>query len=212
MIRWAAIVSCALLFGCGGPSYKIAPSTTRVTTPIATAKRSTQEAQERSAAIEQQTQRTHAAAETVGGNIDAALAALAAKDYIGAGKHLADAKAGNAVITAFLNQTLDDLRRMRIRFDQVATDLDTTANEFERYKGSVEKIVTEGAKNQAIVDEVNWGFGLGAFLYGIKRILTFGFFGVLGLAVAAVAMLAIGGPLAIWAMRGIKWILRLFKK
>lgn len=189
-----------LLVGCS-TSYKVAPSTDKLAVKVAIAQRTAKEAVKRAAEIEADTARTHSENAKVAAHIDAALKAIGAADYVTAAQELVAAKASNEVVAAMLEQSLRNVKSLGESLRTVEGDLVSAQDEIGMLKQKVDKLAESQAKNQAIVDQVNWGFGLGAFIYGVKRILTFGFFGALALVAVAIALICIGGPAGGFVLR-----------
>jgi hypothetical protein len=189
-----------LLCSCG-TSYKVAPSTDKVAVKVAVATRAIHESVKRSAEVESNTQRTHVEAVTTAAHIDAALRAISASDYVTAAQELTAAKASNQLVQTMLDQSLRNLKSLGESLRTTEGDLVAAQADIAALKKEVDTLATREAKNQAIVDQVNWAFGIGSFIYGIKRILTFGFFGALALAAVGITLVCIGGPAGGFVLR-----------
>lgn len=203
MRRLACVILLFILPACE-TSYKVAPSTTKLTTKVATAHRSVQHSQEVTKQIEATSQVIVTNATTTEAHVSAALDAIGKHDYVTAAQELILGKASNALVMEMLRQSIRDVQSLKQSLEEAGNDLTAAEGEIEILNKKVDKVVEQGAKDRAIVDQVNWGFGLGAFIYGIKRILTFGFFGALILIVAVVVILCIGGPVAVFVMNGLR--------
>lgn len=181
---------CLCSLGCDSTSYKVS----RATTKIATARRNIEHAKERTAELETVTKRTQSSATTTAEHIEAAIAANTAKDNVTVAQELIAAKASNALVMLMLEQSYRNIVSLQTSFNQ--TDSDLVAAEEE-----VKAMAIQGAKDRAIVEEVNWGFlgvHIGALFYFFKSVLRLGFWGivvfiVLGLVLAGLAAF-VGGP------------------
>lgn len=201
---------CLCSLGCG-TSYKVAPSTSKIETRIAVAKQATHEARDRTAEITTTTRDTAASAKTTSEHIDAAAEAMAARDYIKAADEMARAKISNELVEYLLRQSLRSLESLGASLRATEENLADAENNIAVLNKKIAHMTEQGAADHAIVKQVNWGFGIGAFLYGIKRILTFGFFGMLILAGAAIVLMCIGGPCALFITRSISALFLMLK-
>lgn len=200
-----ALTCAAILFvavGCSsGPSFKVAPSTAKVQTKIATAKRSTQENIKRTVDLKADTTETASKANTTAEHIDAALHAIIVNDYTTAAQELSAGKASNALVMEMLQQSLRNITSLGTSLEQTDRDLVAAEQEAEHVNKAFEEVVLKGARAQAVVDEVNWGFlgvHIGALFYFFKSVIRLGFIGiivliVLGIALAVLAA-TVGGP------------------
>lgn len=211
-MRISAIIICALLLGACGTSYKVAPTTAKVTTKLATAKRTVQHVKKQTAEIETRTQETKNEAAATGKHIDAALKAIGAGDYVTATQELILAKVSNDVVQMMLEQSYRNVKSLGESLQTTENDLTEAEAEVETVKREIEKMAIQGAKDRAIVEQGEWLFGFGYFIVGFKRLLCHALWGTLILVGIVIAMLAVGGPTALFAMRGIRWLSGLWKK
>lgn len=215
-MRFLAICGCAILLSaCSGTSYKIAPSTEKVATKLATAKRTVQHARERTTELEKRTTETRVHASSTTEHINAALAAIEKHEYTEAALHLIAAKASNALVESMLKQAQDDVTSVKGSLATTEGDLVEAELEVVKVKKEMAAVVLQAAKDRAIADEVNWGFRIGALFYFVKGILKLGFIGIIILVVVggglAIAAMIFGGPFAgfVWRLfRGIWALLR----
>lgn len=207
------LVCCLLLTACGSTSYKVAPSTTKVATKVATAKRTAEEGEKKAVSLSTKTKTTQTHASNTTSRVDQALSAIERKDYIDAALQLIAAKVSNAIVEEMLRQALEDVESMRSSFKTVSTDLSEAGERIKELDDKIIKLAEAQAKAQAIVDQVNWGFGLGAIIYGVKRILTFGFWGAIILGGVALILAGIGWWVGVPILSIIwKFISSLFRK
>lgn len=211
MKQLLVVAFAVMLVGCE-TSYKVAPTAAKVQTKVATAKQATKEAQKRTVELEVSTRDTQKASVTTSEHIESALRAMGGSDYVTAAQELVLAKASNELVQSILNQSYRNIASLGESLRETESNLGDAEQEIVKLETKVAKVVEQGAKDRAVVEQVNWGFGLGAFIYGIKRILTFGFFGVLGLVVILIVLLAIGGPCAIFALKAISWLVNLIRR
>lgn len=207
MKRHLTLLACITLFTACGTSYKAAPSATKVATKVATARRSVQHAQSVAKEIEATTAATKVQATSTTGHLDLALSALREKGYVTVEAELNMAKESNASLLALLEQSRRNAASLSESLKTAESDLSDSQTEIERLQKQINELAAQAAKDRAVVDQVNWGFGLGAFIYGTKRILTFGFFGVLALIVVFIVLICVGGPFAAFAWRSVANIL-----
>lgn len=205
------ILACVLLAGCS-TSYKTAPETTKVEVRVATAKRSTQEARQKAVDIQAATIDTQTASKTTAEHIEAALTAMGKSDYVTAAQELVLARASNELVQMILQQSLRNVVSLGKSLETTEHDLGESQEELQTVKKDIKKMAEAQAKAQAIVDEVNWGFRVGALLYFVKGLLAMGFWGIIILAVVLIVLLAIGGPCALFAMRIISWLGSIIKR
>lgn len=211
---------CVTLLSACGTSYKVAPTSqsdkhvAKVAEHVSKATLTAKANRERAKALDKSLKAGETATIGVITAIDAAIRSLELKDYPAVGQHLIAAKMGAGFLLTENIRLQGEVVRLVEENDSILMDLgaayDQTAialKESEKFQKEVNKLATSQAKAQAIVDQVNWGFGLGAFIYGIKRILTFGFFGVLALIVVFIVLICIGGPFAAFAWRSVAKIL-----
>lgn len=195
-----AVASAILFFGCG-TVYKPVPTTEKVTNKLERATGSTHDAQTRASEIEEGTNRTKARTSDTSQHVDTALAAITAKSYIVAAQELALAKASNAVVQNMLDQSLRDIQSLRRSLGETERALGEAQGDVTELNKKIQAVAEQGAEDHAIVEEVNWGFRLGALIYFVKGLLAKGFFGVLILGAVLIAMMIIGGPMGILALR-----------
>lgn len=219
-MRFLALICCAILLSACGTSYKVAPTNRKVDQHVAKVSESVSKAtvsakanRERAKAITESLKAGHTATKGVITAIDAAIRSLDLKDYPAVGRSLIEAKMGATFLLTDNTRLQGEVLRLSGENDTILVELleayksaGKATEESAKFQKQVDELSKSQAKNQAIVDRVNWGFGLGAFIYGAQRILTFGFFGVLGLIVIIIVMLAIGGPAAIYALRFVRWL------
>lgn len=193
-------------------SYKVAPSTAKVSTRVAVAKESARSAERHTVAAKTKTVATQTASKGVTSNIDAALGAIETKDYTQAAQFLIAAKVGSAVVQAYLEQTLVDLEAARSNFGTVDGELTAAEGEIKTLQDKIDRQAVDGADDAAIAKRCKSWFGLGAIFYGIERLLKAGIVGILILAGVAIALVAIGGPVGAFALKGVRWFFGLFRK
>lgn len=220
-----AILIAALVAGCS-TSYKIAPSTQRssehaanVSEHVSKAQVITKSNRDRTVEIFTALNTSHVTATSVVTDLDAAIKSLQLKNYPKVAEALVRAKIGEGMLLDQFKAMEASTKNIIAGNDSLLTELnaayaetDATKAELRKLQDEIDPLARSQAKNQAIVDQVNWGFGLGAFIYGIKRILTFGFFGVLGLGAVAIVMLLIGGPAGALALRALQSFLGFIRK
>lgn len=204
--RLLPLALCLLSVGCD-TSYQPSPETTKIATKVATARRSVQHAQDVTANIEATAKLTQSHATTTAGHIEASLDAIAKHDYTTAAQELISAKASNELVQMMLQQSLRDVVSLRKSLGDTESDLADAQEEVGKLKGEIEKMALQGAKDRAVVQEVNWGFRIGALLYFVKGILKMGFIGSLILVGLFIVLLCIGGPAALFAMNSVRTIL-----
>lgn len=194
---------------CGGTSYKVAPSTAKVQTKIATAKRTVQHARQQTTDLGAAAKDTQAKATTTSEHIDASLKAITAKDYVTAAQELASAKASNEVVMSMLVQSYRNVVSLGKSLEQTDADLVAAEQEVQAVSKEFEKVVIQGASDRAIVEEVNWGFlgvHIGALFYFFKSVLRLGFIGVVVLIVLGVALLILGATVGGPFLKAIGWL------
>lgn len=197
-----ALLACAFLTACG-TSYQPVPETTKVATKIATARRSVQHAQDVTSEIEATARLTQGHATTTTGHIEAGLDAIVRHEYVAAAQELIAAKASNELVQMLLQQSLRDVISLRKSLETTEHDLGEAEQEITVLKADIEKMALQGAKDRAIVQEVNWGFRIGALLYFVKGVLKMGFIGGIVLVVLFIAALCVFGPAAVFSMKGL---------
>lgn len=205
-MRSLSLLCCALLcVGCSSTSYKVAPSTAKVATKLATARQSNHESQTRTTEVATATKTATVTATTTAGHIDAALSAILARNPDQAVQELIAAKTSNAVLLSILEATLRNVTSLQESQTKTDSELVAAETEAERVNKAIETMAVQGAKDRAIVEQGEWGFGLGYFIVGIKRILSHAFWGSLILigvvVVICVAAFFVGGPM----LAGVKW-------
>lgn len=209
----AAVAACSIFLSACGTSYKIAPSTEKIAVKVAVAKREIQHAQKQADELAVKTKETLSGSATTAGHIDAALTAITAHDYVTAAQELIAAKASNELVQIILKQSLRDVQGFRDSLKHTEQDLSDAEEEIKTLKEDIKKEVLKGAANQAIVDEVNWGFRIGAIFYFVKGLLKIGFFGILILIALVIGIVAFGGLPALLAVRhGVSGVFRLIRK
>lgn len=207
-MRFLTIAACLLLTACG-TSYQVAPSTAKVASKLATAKRTNQHAKEQAAGIEVDTKRTEAEAGKSIMFIDDALDAILKRDYDRAVKELTSARLSVGLMREQLQQSLRNQESLRTSFEQTDRDLVAGEQEVEAVNKAMEKVVIQGAKDRAIVEEVDWGFlgvHIGALFYFFKSVLRLGFIGVIFLIVLGVALLILGATFGGPFLKAIGWL------
>lgn len=219
MLRFLTAGLCLFLCACG-TSYKVAPSAANISRPLAKVSENVSRAsvsaranRERAKALSESLKAGHTATQGVITAIDAAIRSLDLKDYPAVGRNLIEAKMGATFLLTENSRLQGEVLRLSGENDTILVELAGALESAEKankavdqFQKEVNKLAESQAKNQAIVDQVNWGFGLGAFIYGIKRMLTFGFWGMLILAGAVIVCLVIGGPAAIYALKFLRWL------
>lgn len=215
-MKFAAVcvISGALIFA-GCKTYTVAPSTrksdehaAKVGEHVSSARVISKANRQRTVDIAKALDASRVTATTVVTDIDAAIRNLDLKDYPKVGEALMRAKLGEGILLDQFNVMQSSMANLILGTDSMLTELGLAYAENERVllenkrlQDLIDPLARSQAKAQAIVDQVNWGFGLGAFIYGFKRILTFGFFGVLILVGVAIVLLIVGGAPAAFLLR-----------
>lgn len=220
-----AAVCCAALSACS-TSYKVAPSNRKSDQLAAKVSENVSKAEVRAKANKERVKSaaskvvaSEQRAAKVVDDINVAITKLDLHDYPAVGVALIQAKIDAGILLASYEALKEDLRVVEKDNDDLIIDLAIVKQTNEKilaanaeFQAKVDKLAQSQAKNQAIVDQVNWGFGLGAFIYGIKRILTFGFFGIIGLVIVVVVLLCVGGPVGAFVLNGLRSGVGLLRK
>lgn len=212
-MRLPLAVVCALMMGCSATSFKVAPTTTKVTTKVATARRSVQQSQSLTKDIKASNADATVKATTTGGHIDAAMAAILARNCDLALAELVAAKTSNAQLLMQLEAQLRNVVSLTTSQEQTDSDLVAAEQEVEHVNKAIEEVVVKGAAAQAIVDEVNWGFlgvHIGALFYFFKSVLRLGFIGIVVLVVLGILLLVLGATVGGPFLKAIAWLWNLW--
>lgn len=205
----------ALLTGCGGTSWKVAPTTAKVATKLATARRTVQHQRETATTLETDTKRTQAEAGKSIIFIDAALNAILRRDYDDAVRQLTSARASVGLIKEQLDAALHNVDSLKTAIDTEDHDLVAAEEESKRVDTAIETMAIQGAKDRAIVEEVNWGFlgvHIGALFYFFKSLLRLGFIGIVVLVVLGIVLAILAATLGGPFLAGLQWLWGRFKK
>lgn len=179
---------------------------------MSTARRSVQQAQDVTGRLEATTKATLSNSTATDGHLASALDAVTKHDDNVASQEIVLAQGSNRVVLQLLEQSLGDVTSLRGSLTQAETDLAGAQEDIRALTKEIAKVTEQGAKDRAIVDRVNWGFGLGAFIYGFQRILTFGFWGALIIGAILLVLMAIGGPFAAFAINLVRSVINLLRK
>lgn len=206
-----SVIFAALAFtggACSSTSYQAAPSTLKinehasaVNTNVVTADEAVKTARTRGDSVIVKTKASQASTKSVGAHIDAALVDLGSKDYTSAAQHLIAAKVDNAVVAAYLEQTLEDMVEQGKSLGTATGALASAKAEVVLWKkaagelqAKVDTMALQGAKDRVIAARCDSFMGLGAIFYGVERLLKAGIVGILIFG-AIVLVLVVGGTL-----------------
>lgn len=224
-MRILSICSFVLLFSaCGGTSYKVAPTNRKADQYAAKVSEHVSNAEVRAKSNKKRVESaatkviaSEKQAVKVVDDINAAIASLDLKDYPATGHALIQAKIDAGILLGLYGALKEDLRVVEADNDDLILDLAFAKQKNEKVieeNAKFQNIVNEGAereaKLQAIVDEVNWGFRIGALFYFVKGILKLGFIGIIILGVVGIGIAIFGGLPALRAVGGV--ISRFWKK
>lgn len=228
-MRFLLAAVCVVLLSACGTSYKVAPTNRKADQHAAKVSEHVSNAEVRAKSNKKRVQSaatkvvaSEKQAVKVVDDINAAIASLELKDYPAVGRALIQAKIDAGILIGLYEGLKEDLRIVEKDNDDLIIDLALAKVENEKVKAAnaefqlkVDQMAEREAKLQAIVDEVNWGFRIGAVIYFVKGILKLGFFAIIILVVVgaglAIAAVIFGGPFAgfVWRLfRGIGALLR----
>lgn len=225
MRRAISLIACVAVFAGCSDSFVVAPSTrksdehaAKVGEHVSKAQVISKSNRQRTVDVAKALESSRVTATSVVSDIDAAIRSLDLKDYPKVGMALMRAKVGEGMLLEQVKVMQKSMENLVTGTDSMLTELDLAYKENEqvlaenkRLQDQIDPLARSQAKAQAIVDQVNWGFGLGAFIYGFKRILTFGFWGALILVVIVIVLIAIGGPTSVFVLRELRLIFSWWK-